>query len=70
MKQIYRLQEEENLNMHGQLWIGGCYYRIDSGKLEQVDLILRTSHNLEPEEVEERDKRDGWDRRLKQHTVI
>ena len=70
MKQVYRIQEEGSLNMHGQLCIGGHYYRVDTNKLESVDLILRTSHNLEPEEVEERDRRNGWDRRLKQRTVV
>lgn len=70
MKQVYRIQEEGSLNMHGQLWIGGCYYRVDTNKLEQVDLILRHSNNLEPEEVEEKNRRDGWDRKLKQRTVV
>ena len=70
MKQVYRIQEEGSLNMHGQLWIGGHYYRVDTNKLEQVNLILRHSNNLEPEEIEERDKRDGWDRKLKQRTVV
>ena len=70
MKQIYRLQEEESLNMHGQLWIGGKYYRIDTGQLEQVELILRHSNNLDLEDIEERDKKDELDRKLKQRTVV
>ena len=56
--------------MHGQLWIGGCYYRIDTGKLEPAELILKYSNNLDPEDIEERDRRDGWDRKLKQCIVV